>query len=83
MPEQGPCNVKLMIICHPGTHTFGGEVLSRIVHEQGKDRQSVKIADDFADAKDIYRLDDAFKMIDAVYNQGTHNAPYSGVRVVD
>lgn len=75
MPQQGPCNVQLLIIGDKGDHFVGSENLKSVREYDGK-FHTIQIALDYADAKNLYRMDDCYKMMDAVCDHGRHDAPY-------
>lgn len=76
MPEQGPCNVELVVMVSLGTLIAGAETLTTI-REIGGQKHSVLMATDYADAIKLFRIDDCVKMANAVCDHGLHNSQYS------
>lgn len=75
MPAQGPCNVKLMVLGAWSLLASGQAMLQTTGHYDGKPL-TLKTGIDYADAKDLFRVDDCYKMLDAVLDHGGWNSPY-------
>lgn len=75
MPAQGPCNVKLMVLGAWSLLASGQVMLQTTAHLNGKPL-TLKTGIDYADAKELYRVDDCYSMLDAVLDHGQWDSPY-------
>ncbi len=75
MPAMGPCNVKLMLLGAWSLLASGAAMLKTTVHFDGKPL-ILKTGIDYADAKELYRIDDCYGMLDAVMDHGGWDSPY-------
>lgn len=87
MPQQGPCNVKLLVfgfnpIQRPVSDDdrwmlkfYGSEILTTVRQLEGENR-SIEVAVDYADVSELLRVEDCFRMLNSILRYGEAEAPY-------
>jgi hypothetical protein len=88
MPQQGPCNVRLLVIGTAmdqavGLHEdfeplrfVGGQVIRATTHRVGEPPHALEIAEDFAECGQLVTVADAYKALNAIERYAKHDSPY-------
>jgi len=84
MPQQGPCNVKLLVVGKGTDHMIGaekdvpchrfynGDILKGIRLSQ----YLMEIAEDYADCVELVTVTDAYKALKAIEQYSRYDSPY-------
>ncbi len=88
MPKQGPCNVRLRVICRASnlmvgsekdiqaSRFIGGQFLRAIIHRIDDHAAEFEIAEDFADCVDLVSVIDAYKALNVIESYLRYDSPY-------
>lgn len=80
IPAQGPCNVKIMLLGSWVQLLSGAMMLKADRSIAGKDGKpetlTLRTGIDYADTKELLRVKDCYRMLEAVLKYGVFDCPY-------
>jgi hypothetical protein len=76
MPDQGKCNVRMILINSHNLITSGSAFATTPCAASENGKIEIATGFDYADVAELGHLEDCFKLFEAVHDYGSWNSPY-------